>query len=251
MNKLLPQGWLRPDWPVPAHVHAVTTTRSGGVSQAAYASLNLGAHVGDDPLAVTENRRRLRTAACLPSEPLWLNQVHGNNVAVLAASSEQGIEADASITCKPNVVCAVLTADCLPLLVCNRRGTCVAAVHAGWRGLAGGIIEASLSAMQTSPDELFVWMGPAIGPKAFEIGDEVREILLNMDAGAEEAFVPGTSGHWLADLYMLARRRMKRYGIEAIYGGNWCTLKERDRFYSYRRDGVTGRMASLVWFQAG
>lgn len=249
MNRFLPYGWLCPDWPAPFNVHAISTTRSGGVSRSFYESLNLGAHVGDDPATVVENRRRLREEGQLPQEPIWLNQVHGREVLLLDASSVSGIEADGAFTQTPGVVCAVMTADCLPLLLCSRDGTQVAAVHAGWRGLAGGIVEVSIAALGTPTDELLAWMGPAIGPKAFEVGNEVREIFLDLDSGSEEAFTRSDSGRWFADLYGLAHRRLKKCGLDAVFGGGFCTYQEKDRFYSYRRDRTTGRMASLIWLE--
>lgn len=240
-------GWLRPDWPAPEHVRALVTTRKGGVSRGAYASLNLGAHVGDDPAAVAENRRRLVEAATLPAEPTWLSQVHGLGVAKLSADSRPGIEADAAMTDVPEVVCAVLTADCLPVLFCDRSGTRVAAAHAGWRGLAGGVLEATVAAMDTPPEDLHAWLGPAIGPAAFEVGDEVREAFVTRHPVTDTAFVPSPAGRWLADLYTLARLRLAACGVHSVHGGGECTVTDAQRFYSYRRDGDTGRMASMVW----
>lgn len=242
-------GWLRPDWPAPAHVRALVTTREGGVSRGVYASLNLGAHVGDDPVAVAENRRRLVEAANLPAEPVWLSQVHGLGVTKLDADAKAGIEADAAMSDLPGMVCAVLTADCLPVLFCDRRGTRVAAAHAGWRGLAGGILEASVAAMDTPPEDLHAWLGPAIGPAAFEVGDEVRDAFVARQPVANTAFIPSPSGRWLADLYTLARLRLAACGVRSVHGGGECTFADAQRFYSYRRDGDTGRMASLVWIQ--
>lgn len=235
---------ITPGWPAPPNVHAAATTRQGGVSQPPYNSLNLGDHVGDDPAAVAENRRRLREALALPAEPRWLNQVHGV-CAVDATDVAAPCKADASISRQPGVVCAVLTADCLPLLLCDRVGTRVAAVHAGWRGLLDGIVETTVA--QLGSDELLAWLGPAIGPAAFEVGDEVRDAFISADTTASEAFIPSPGGRWLADIYALARGRLHRAGVDAIYGGEHCTYTEAERFYSYRRDGVTGRMASLVW----
>lgn len=234
--------WIVPDWPAPPRVGALVTTRAGGVSQGAYASCNLGAQVGDDPAAVAENRRRL--SARLPAEPLWLTQVHGNRV-VRAGAAAQGAEADAAFTRQAGTVCAVLTADCLPVLLCARDGGAVAAIHAGWRGLAAGVIEATVVAL--GADALMAWLGPAIGPQAFEVGEEVRAAFVAADAGAAAAFHPTTDGRWLADIYLLARRRLQRLGIADVYGGGECTRRDRARFYSYRRDGRTGRMASLIW----
>jgi len=236
---------ITPDWPAPAKVHALTTTRTGGVSMPPYDSLNLGDHVGDDPGAVTENRRRLVEAVSLPAEPRWLNQVHGT-CATDALSVSPGCEADASHTARAGVVCAVLTADCLPLLLCDHEGYHVAAVHAGWRGLLNGVIERTIEAMEaTAP--LMAWLGPAIGPQAFEVGDEVRQAFIEVDASAATAFAPSAGERWLADIYALARMRLEASGIMAVYGGDHCTYSEPERFYSYRRDGKTGRMASLIW----
>jgi hypothetical protein len=247
IDAAMQNGWLYPDWPVPGNVRALVTTRAGGVSCGAYASLNLGAHVGDDPVAVAENRRRLVDAANLPAEPVWLSQVHGLGVARLTKESASGIEADAALTDTPGVVCAVLTADCLPVLFCNRAGTRVAVAHAGWRGLAGGVLEASVDALETPPEDLHVWLGPAIGPTAFEVGDEVREAFVAQHATADSAFVPSPAGRWLADLYTLARLRLAACGVRSIHGGGECTFTDTQRFYSYRRDGDTGRLASLIW----
>lgn len=240
-----------PDWPAPANVRALQTTRLGGVSDEPYSSLNLGDHVGDDPVAVSRNRALLR--AHLPSDPVWLKQVHGN--IVVDAERTVGVpDADASIARKSEVVCAVMTADCLPLLLCDEAGTVVAAAHAGWRGLAGGVVEATVKSMNVTPGKLLVWLGPAIGPQAFEVGNEVREAFLAHDPEAEEAFVPFTSHaslltpqKYLADIYLLARQRLALLGVERVYGGDLCTCTDAARFYSYRRDQATGRMASLIW----
>ena len=240
-------SWICPDWPAPARVRALSTTRVGGVSVAPYDSLNLGTHVGDDPAAVEMNRARLRSV--LPGEPGWLNQVHGT--AVVDAAACAGVpdaDADAAVSCSSGVVCSVMTADCLPLLLCDRAGTVVAAVHAGWRGLHGGVVEAGVAAMKVAPSEILAWLGPAIGPQAFEVGDEVRAAFMAVDSQAEAAFRPAaTPAKWLADLYLLARQRLAVLGVSGIYGGDRCTFSEPDCFFSYRRDGATGRMASLIW----
>jgi len=233
-----------PDWPAPARVRSLMTTRTGGVSQAAWASLNLGDHVGDDPARVAANRARLRER--LPAEPGWLGQVHSARVVELGRDAER--EADAAFTRQAGQVCAVLTADCLQVLFCDRAGSVVAAAHAGWRGLADGVLEAAVAAMQVPPDAVLAWMGAAIGPRAFEVGDEVREAFVDRHPEAAAAFVPQpVPGKWLADLYQLARIRLDRIGVQAIYGGGRCTFSETGVFFSYRRDGVTGRMASLIW----
>lgn len=238
--------FIFPDWPAPANVKALTTTRVGGLSRGPYASFNLGDHVDDDPDVVRRNRARLREALALPAEPAWLKQVHGVNV-VDAASAEAGTTADGAWTNQSGVVCAVLTADCLPVFLCNRQGTKVALLHAGWRGLAAGVIEAGLQALATPGAELLAWLGPAIGPDSYEVGDAVRDAFLTQDAGVAACFRAHGAGQWHADLYALARRRLQARGVNAIHGGYFCTVREPERFYSYRRDGVTGRMASLVW----
>ncbi|MBW8307799.1 MAG: peptidoglycan editing factor PgeF [Thiobacillus sp.] len=235
---------ILPDWPAPARVKCLMTTRAGGVSQAPWSSLNLGDHVGDDPAHVVANRARLRQQ--LPAEPGWLRQVHSARVVELGR--EPNREADAALTRQPAQVCAVLTADCLPVLLCDRAGSVVAAAHAGWRGLADGVLEATVAAMQVPQEGILAWMGAAIGPHAFEVGDEVRQAFVAQHAEASVAFVPQpTPGKWLADIYQLARIRLKHAGVQAIYGGGRCTFNEADSFYSYRRDGVTGRMAALIW----
>ncbi len=238
---------ILPDWPAPSRVRAVSTTRLGGVSLPPYDSLNLGDHVGDVPERVTANRRWLREVLELPAEPFWLNQVHGNHV----VAAEQGVApvaADAAYTRQCGPVCVVMTADCLPILLCDRSGSCVAVAHGGWRGLAGGVIEATVRRMDCAPDELLAWLGPAIGSTAFEVGPEVRQTFLEIDTDNAGCFQPSsTDDRWLADIYDLARRQLRALGIGAIYGGGWCTFSERERFFSYRRDGRTGRMVSLIW----
>jgi len=236
---------LRPDWPAPARVQAAVTTRAGGVSQGPWASLNLADHVQDDAAAVAENRLRLGVGLSLPAEPLWLTQVHGSIIA--GADNAPGCEADGSYSDRPGVVCAVLTADCLPVLLCDRAGREVAAVHAGWRGLAGGVVEAALDRFAAPPDEILAWLGPAIGPAAFEVGEEVRATFLADNPAAAAAFRPTRPDHWLADLYALATLRLARRGVSAVYGGGLCTYTDAERFYSFRREPVTGRMASLIW----
>lgn len=239
-----PDGWLIPGWPAPANVHALSTSRRGGVSGTPYADLNLGEHVGDDAQAVAQNRALLRRH--LPADPLWLKQVHGT--AVVDADRVTGTpEADACVARQANKVCAVLTADCLPLLLCDRQGTAVAAAHAGWRGLAEGVIEATVAAMRRDSAALLAWLGPVIGPQAFEVGDEVRERFLMQDSAAATAFIPHGKGKWLADLPLLARLRLAQCGVTQVSGGDACTFSEATRFFSYRREGTTGRMASLIW----
>lgn len=241
--------WLQADWPSPAGIYAGTSWRRGGVSQGPYASLNLALHVGDDANAVVENRHRLG----LPSEPFWLNQVHGQTVVDAGRISKQDphrvIEADAAYTDRVGVICAVLTADCLPVLLCDRQGTRVAAVHAGWRGLAAGIVERTLDALQLPSEHLLAWLGPAIGPNAYEVGEEVRDAFVRENPEAVTAFRPSRPQHWWMDIYQLARQRLLNRGVSAISGGNHCTWQEAENFYSYRRDGVTGRMASVIWIE--
>ncbi|MTW20187.1 peptidoglycan editing factor PgeF [Allochromatium palmeri] len=242
---------IEPDWPAPASVRACVTTRLGGVSQGAFASLNLGDHVGDDPERVARNREILCSHLGLPAAPLWLRQVHGRDVAMAECPTAPIPEADAAVASTPGVVCAVMTADCLPLLLCDDQGTRVSAVHAGWRGLAGGVLESAVAAMRVAPERLLVWMGPAIGPDAFEVGPEVRVSFIAEDPEAAAAFRPSPSAaqaeHWLADLFELARLRLARLGVERVYGGGDCTFSQPGRFFSYRRDGTTGRLASLIW----
>jgi hypothetical protein len=237
---------IQPDWPAPARVKCLMTTREGGVSQAPWTSLNLGDHVGDDLLQVAANRARLRRQ--LPAGPGWLRQVHSARVVELGR--EPNPEADASFTRESGQVCAVLTADCLPVLLCDRAGSVVAAAHAGWRGLAGGVLEATVAAMQVPPEGILAWMGAAIGPQAFEVGDEVREAFVAQHPQAAAAFASQpTPGKWLADIYQLARIRLAHAGVQAVHGGGRCTFSEADSFFSYRRDGVTGRMAALIWLE--
>jgi YfiH family protein len=306
-NKFVPLRWLTPDWPAPATVRALSTLRGGGVSVPPYASLNLGGHVGDDGSAVAENRRALREAAELPAEPAWLNQVHGIDVRDLDSTAPIGraspvgprgaghaglacaadapvnthapVTADAAVTRQPGRVCAILTADCLPVLLASESGDRVGAAHAGWRGLAAGVIEATVAALGSPPGELLAWLGPAIGPRHFEVGSEVREEFLRAaeaphagvrrgGAGAamgpadpagsgdthrasvEAAFVPNARGRYLADLYALARLRLARAGVHRVFGGGECTYADGARYFSHRRDGTTGRQATLIWLES-
>jgi len=241
---------LRPDWPAPPGVKSLMTHRMGGVSGPPWASFNLGDHVGDDPAHVAANRARLRQL--LPAEPGWLKQVHSARVVELGHDPDR--EADAAFTRQTGQVCAVLTADCLPVLFCDRSGSVVAAAHAGWRGLAAGILETTVAAMQVPPGETLAWMGAAIGPRAFEVGDEVRQAFVDRHPAAATAFVKqpsaATSPKWLADIYWLARVRLEHAGVRAVYGGGHCTFSETESFFSYRRDGVTGRMAALIWLDS-
>jgi hypothetical protein len=238
-----------PDWPLPIGVRSLVTTRNGGVSRVPFASLNLGRHVGDDPDVVAVNRERV--GALVSGSPVWLNQVHGIRVVDAAEFSLQDSppEADAAFSRRAGVVCTVMTADCLPVLFCDDAGTVVAAAHAGWRGLLAGILEETVGAMDVPAKSLLAYLGPAIGPRAFEVGDEVRLAFMAADAGSETAFQPSRPGKWLADIYRLARRRLAGLGIERVFGGSFCTVSETDRFFSYRRDGQTGRMASMIWLE--
>jgi YfiH family protein len=238
---------LQPDWPAPPQVRAASTTRAGGHSQGNWSGFNLATHVGDDPADVAANRRLLAATLGLPREPHWLNQVHGIRVCRLPAGAA-GCDADAASSATAGEVCVVLTADCLPVLFTDLDGSRVAAAHAGWRGLAAGVLEAG-AAQFDDPARVLAWLGPAIGPRAFEVGGEVRRAFLDRDPASASAFVANRPGHWLADIYALARRRLRAGGVTRIYGGGLCTYSEPDRFYSFRRDRITGRMASLIWLE--
>ena len=248
---MMPADWIVPDWPAPLSVKCLTTTRQGGISGGPYASFNLGLNSGDDAGAIAANRQQLR--ALLPQEPKWLRQVHGASV-VLADGLNDMPPADGSVAFEADTVCVVMMADCLPILFCSTDSRVVGAAHAGWRGLAAGVIENTVHTMQTPGTDLMAWLGPAIGPKVFEVGDEVREAFVAADPDASYGFTPHgelqTAQKWLADLVWLARMRLQRCGITRIYGGNWCTYSDPARFYSHRRDRVTGRMAALIWRQA-
>lgn len=235
------QHILRPDWSVPSHVHAASTTRLGGFSQAPWNSLNLAEHVADLPEHVTKNRATLQETLQLPKAPFWLKQVHGNKV-----SHFDAIQADAVYTETPGEVCAVMTADCLPVLFTNQEGTAIAAAHAGWRGLAAGILENTVACFAQA-DQVIAWLGPAIGPQAFEVGEEVRDQFMHHQPKAADAFTAGRSGHWYANIYQLATQRLNAVGVIQISGGDYCTYTDSARFFSYRRDNITGRMASLIW----
>lgn len=240
--------FIIPDWPAPANIHALQTTRQGGISLASYYSFNLGSHVQDDPMRVAHNRQLL--SQFVPSEPVWLNQVHGINV-VDAANTDCVPDADASFTTRHNTVCVTMTADCLPILLCDKAGTVVGSVHAGWRSLCDGVIEATVQKMPVDSNQLMAWLGPAIGPQAFEVGSEVRAQFLAKDAQAELAFKPQSGDKWLADIYKLATQRLNNIGISQIYGGGeqeaYCTFTDEQRFFSFRRDNLTGRMTTLIW----
>ena len=272
-------AWITPDWPAPPAVRVVTTTRSGGISRAPYASLNLAAGTGDAPAAVARNRAMVVSALGFDREPCWLDQVHGSDV-VRAARYATAPQADASIGDAGSPPCAVLTADCLPVVLCDVAGARTGIAHAGWRGLAGGVIERCVAAMERPAGELLAWLGPAIGADSYEVGPEVRAACLDADPGARHAFAPCAPGRsedgplastraagdpaeprrasapsapradrWFADLYAIARRRLESLGVERIYGGGFCTCRDSERFFSHRRDGVTGRFATLAWIQ--
>ena len=260
-------GMITPDWTTPANVRALLTTRVGGCSLPPYDRFNLGAHVGDMPAVVARNRAVLR--GHLPAEPLWLSQVHGVGVAdadeleAVATDKPAAVAvADAIVACVPGRVCVVMTADCLPVLLCDDDGTVVGAAHAGWRGLADGVLEATIARMGVAPGKLRAWLGPAIGPDHFEVGDEVRAAFVRIDPLAAAAFRPVacegaatdgavTASKWWADLFILARQRLLRAGVTHVEGGGVCTYTDDRRFYSYRRDGRTGRFASMVWLEPG
>jgi len=237
---------IAPDWRVPARVRAAFTLRLGGVSHAPYDSLNVGTHVEDSAAAVRENRRRLQERLQLPSEPVWLQQVHGVEVLDLDA---RGISraADAAVTRAPGRVCVIQVADCMPVLFAARDGSAVGAAHAGWRGLAGGVLEATVRKLGVAPDQLLAWLGPAISQEHFEVGDDVRDAFVSHDPSAGPAFVANPRGRWQCNLYALARRRLAALGVHDVSGGGWCTFADAARFFSYRRDGQCGRMAALIW----
>lgn len=249
--------WVQAQWPAAVRVRAVTSTRHGGLSQGPYAALNLAEHVGDDARTVQANRDLIRRDLQLPCEPLWLRQAHGTRV-VDAAQSCSHAEADGSYARDTASVCAVLTADCLPVFLCDHAATRVAVLHAGWRGLAAGIIENGVRALDCEASEILAYLGPAIGPQAFEVGDEVRRAFVTQDDRAQQAFRPShadpthshSGEHWLADLYVLARQQLQAMGVNRVFGGGFCTYSDESRFYSYRRQSQTGRMASLIWLAA-
>jgi YfiH family protein len=240
-------GFITPDWAAPARVRAAFTLRTGGVSAPPFATLNVGAHVSDAPEAVVENRRRVVSALSLPAEPIWLRQVHG--VEVLDADAVDAHPADAVVARGAHRVCVIQVADCLPVLFAARDGSVVGAAHAGWRGLAGGVLEATVRRLGVAPQNLIAWLGPAISRAHFEVGDEVRAAFLAHDASAASAFERNARGHWQCDLYALARQRLMGAGIREVSGGGWCTYADSARFFSFRRDGQCGRMAALIWIE--
>jgi YfiH family protein len=238
--------WIVPDWPAPARVKALVTTRHGGASTGSHASLNLSFDCGDDPACVRENRERLR--AHLPAEPKWMQQVHATRI--IAADRVTRVEAaDASIAREAGTVCVVMIADCLPVLLCSAAGDVIGIAHAGWRGLAAGVIEATVQAMACPPADLIAWLGPAIGPDAFEVGDEVHTAFIEAGHNTEPAFRRKSPHKWLADLHELARERLRKCGILSVHGAPACTYGDPERFFSYRRARTTGRMAALLWME--
>jgi YfiH family protein len=244
-----PAGWIVPDWPAPARVRAFVTTREGGVSRGEHGTLNLGTRCGDDPARVAANRAVVREH--LPSSPRWLSQVHGTEVADLDPAGEGGVvAADAAATSAAGRVACVLTADCLPVFLCREDGTRVAAVHAGWRGLAAGVLENAVAAVGGDASRVLAWLGPAIGPSAFEVGPEVRQAFVSAHAEAASAFARGREDRFMADLYALARLRLGRAGIGGVWGGGFCTYTENDRFFSYRRAKESGRLGAFIWIDA-
>jgi purine-nucleoside/S-methyl-5'-thioadenosine phosphorylase / adenosine deaminase len=237
-----------PDWPAPARVRAWVTERAGGASSGSYSTLNLATHVGDAPERVVENRATLSVGVRLPSEPVWLEQVHGTNV--LDLDRDPAAPADGAVTSRAGVVCAVLTADCLPVIFASRDGGRVGVAHAGWRGLLNGVLSAAVRALRTPPEQIVAWLGPAIGAASYEVGADVRDAYLARDARFDAAFTPNERGRWQADLYALARASLARAGVGAVHGGGFCTYREADRFFSHRREAPCGRFATLVWLAA-
>jgi purine-nucleoside/S-methyl-5'-thioadenosine phosphorylase / adenosine deaminase len=237
------------NWPAPSRVRTWQTTRAGGVSKGRYSSLNLGLHVGDDAAAVAANREHLRSRLDLPAEPVWLDQVHGRRLLKLDRG-ETG-PADGAISSSEGKVLAVMTADCLPVFLTTRSGDIVAIAHAGWRGLAAGVLQAAVEAMARDPAGILAWLGPGISQDAFEVGDEVLRAFTGADPGSAAAFRRNERGRWQADLYALARRALNRAGVEAVFGAPACTFGEPGRYFSHRREAPCGRMASLIWLEKG
>ncbi|HSD55424.1 MAG TPA: peptidoglycan editing factor PgeF [Burkholderiales bacterium] len=244
MTTPAPHDWIVPDWPSAPRVRALVTTRTGGVSRGSFATLNLGTRVGDDPAAVEHNREILRSR--LPADPIWLQQVHGTDV-VDAESAGALPRADGAVARTRHCVCAVLTADCVPVLLADRDGAAVGVAHAGWRGLASGVIEATLARMAVPAKDVIAWLGPGIGPRAYEVGPDVYDAFVARDPGAAVAFEPHGDGKFRADLFALARRRLETAGVGASFGGGLCTYTNAARFYSYRREKASGRFASVIW----
>ena len=248
-ERIVPPQWIVPQWEAPLRVRALSTTRHGGVSRGKYAGFNVGVAVGDDPAQVAANRAQLR--ALLPGEPFWLKQVHGTRVAEAGSTQADAepVEADASVTRSPGTVLVIQAADCMPVLLAARSGDVIAAAHAGWRGLAAGVIENVVAAMGVAPGEIAAWLGPAIGGASYEVGQDVHDAFASHDPAAALAFTARGGSKYFVDLYALARQRLAGLGVTSVHGGNWCTHGDAERFYSYRRDGVTGRMATLIWLE--
>jgi YfiH family protein len=244
----IPSEWLVPNWDAPKNIKSIMTSRQGGFSQAPFDSMNLGDHVDDDLATVIRNRASLKQRLRLPNEPLWLTQVHGVTIANADQQQAANVEADAAVAHKVGSVCAVMTADCLPVLFCNQQGTAIAAAHAGWRGLHKGILEHTAKSLNCPTEEIMAWFGVAIGAAHFEVGSEVRAAFTSVQAKAHAAFMPSTNkGKWLADIYLLARLRLESIGLKNISGGEYCSYTDQQHFYSYRREAKTGRMVSLIW----
>lgn len=237
--------WITADWPAPARVHTATTLRSGGVSLAEFSSLNPALHVHDKQAHVMANRQVIQVMLDLPSEPVWLQQTHSTRVVCADHFKPEEAVADASYSAEKNVVCAILTADCLPILLCDQSASCVGAIHGGWRGLLNGIVANTVAKM---PDtSLLAWLGPAIGAQCFEVGSDVYQAFTNQSSQFASAFMPQSGDKYLADIYQIARILLNNAGVQQIYGGQFCTVTEKERFFSYRRDGQTGRIATLIW----
>jgi len=242
-------NYICPDWPAPDHIKAYTSTRVNGHSKAPFDSFNLALHVQDDPKTVGKNRQQLVTELALPHEPIWLEQVHGTAVISINSSLKGALTADAAVAHEPNRVCTVLTADCLPVLLCDVDGKAVAAIHAGWRGLLAGVIDATVEALSIPPENILAWLGPAIGPEAFEINEEIRYLYIDRDKNNVSAFHKRNNS-WYGDLYELARINLSRFDITRVSGGNLCTYHDKQQFFSYRRaKGPTGRMATMIWIE--
>jgi len=239
--------YITPNWPVPENIRCITTTRMGGYSQQEYSSLNLGDHVKDDVKNVEKNRQLIKQDLQLPDNPVWLEQVHGSSVLSLGRDTPIHINADAAYTNEASVVCAVLTADCLPVTFCDQVGEHIAVAHAGWRGLVNGVLENTLQAMPIANEKIMCWLGPAIGPRVFEVGDDVIDQFVAKDGMQKNAFVKQSNEKYLANIYQLAMNILTKHNVKNVYGGDHCTYSESDTFYSYRRDGETGRMATLIW----
>jgi len=242
-------AWTKANWPAPTRIHAGTTSRRFGYSQAPFDSMNLALRVGDATNCVLQNRSKLIQTLNLPNEPCWLNQTHSNKVVTVSADTGE-ISADGAYTIHPDVVCAVLTADCVPLLICNKQGTEIAAVHLGWRGLCGNIIDNAIQRFTDERSDLLVWIGPHIGPESYEVGDEVRDnCVKNLAKEAQITFTPSRSGHWYADLENMVRIELLKHGISEVFTSHKCTFRDTKEYYSYRRESITGRIASLIWME--